>query len=137
MIDICLLKTPDSGLVYQNLGEFSAIEVPVWAALMANYLRKRNYSVEILDAEAEHLTLERAAQRVASIGARLTVFVLYGHQPSASTQRMPDAVATHHILKQLSATKTMFLGLTSLYLSKSFFNANKDNRPSLYTGVQR
>lgn len=110
MIDVCLLKSPDSGLVYQNLSEFAAIEVPVWAALMANYLRKRNYSVEILDAEAEHLTLEQTARRIADIDARLTIFIVYGHQPSASTQRMPDALAAHHILKQLSPTKTMFMG---------------------------
>jgi len=110
MIDVCLLKAPDSGLVYQNLSEFAAIEAPVWAALMANYLRKRGYSVAILDAEAEHLTLEETARRVSDIDARLTVFIVYGHQPSASTQRMPDAVATHHILKQLSSTRTMFMG---------------------------
>lgn len=110
MIDICLIKAPDSGLVYQDLNKFSAIEIPVWAALMAGYLRKKNCSVEILDAEAEHLTLEQTAQRVSEINARLTVFVVYGHQPSASTQLMPDAIAVHHILKQLSSTKTLFLG---------------------------
>lgn len=110
MIDICLVKAPDSGLVYQNLSKFSAIEIPVWAVLMADYLRKKSCSVEILDAEAEYLTLEQTAQRLADINARLTVFVIYGHQPSASTQRMPDAIATHYILKQLSSTKTLFLG---------------------------
>jgi anaerobic magnesium-protoporphyrin IX monomethyl ester cyclase len=111
MIDVCLLKSPDSGLVYQNLrNEFTAIEVPVWAAVTADFLRKRNFSVYLLDAEAENLSIEEAAIKVADINARLTVFVVYGHQPSASSQRMPDAIAVHKILKEISATKTMFLG---------------------------
>ncbi|MHA2279426.1 MAG: B12-binding domain-containing radical SAM protein [Promethearchaeota archaeon] len=125
MIDVCLIKAPDSGIVYQNLSEFSAIEPPVWVAVMANYLRKRNYSVEILDAEAEHLTLEQTARRVSEIDARLTVFVIYGHQPSASTQRMPDAIATHHILKQISSTKTMFIGTHAAALPVETLNETR------------
>lgn len=125
MKDVCLVKSPDSGLVYQNLSKFAAIELPVWAALMANYLRKGNYSVEILDAEAEYLTLEQTAQRISEIGARLTVIIVYGHQPSASTQRMPDAIAMHHILKQISPTKTMFMGTHAAALPEETLNETR------------
>lgn len=110
MVDICLLKCPDSGIVYQNLGEYVALETPVWAALIANFFRERGFSVSILDAEAENLTIEESAQVLSEMAAKLTVFVVYGHQPSSSTQLMPDAMAVHHILRHLSDTKTIFLG---------------------------
>lgn len=110
-MDVCLVKTFNSGLVYQSIQEFAAVEVPVWSALMADYLRKRKYSVIILDAEASRLTLEETAQRIEEIGALLTVFVVYGHQPSASSQLMPDTVSVHDILKSSAPfMKTLLVG---------------------------
>ena len=86
-----LLITPPSRLdVYQGLSnEYAAIEPPVWSSLIANYLLKKNYDVQILDAEAENLTHDQAAEKILSINPRLAIFMIYGQQPSASTQCMP------------------------------------------------
>ena len=91
-----LFITPPSRLdVYQSLSnEYAAIEPPVWSSLIANYLLKKNYDVQILDAEAENLTHDQAAEKIISINPRLAIFMIYGQQPSASTQCMPGGKKT-------------------------------------------
>ena len=91
-----LLITPPSRLeVYQKLsGEFAAIEPPVWSMLIAKYLKNRGYSVEILDAEADYLTHEETADRIINRDPKLAVYMIYGQQPSASTQCMPGGTKT-------------------------------------------
>ena len=98
-----LLINPGSRLqVYQSLGnELAAIEPPVWAGMMASFIRRRGYSVAIVDAEAEHLSPPQVADRVEDLEPRLTAVVVYGHQPSASTQNMPAAGATVRAVKTL------------------------------------
>ena len=58
----------------------------VWAGLMATFCRTGGLSVELIDAEAEELTAEQVAERVAHLNPVLAAVVVYGHQPSASTQ---------------------------------------------------
>jgi radical SAM superfamily enzyme YgiQ (UPF0313 family) len=88
---------------YQSLGsELSAIEPPVWAGLIATFIRKRGYSVCILDAEAEDLNPQQAAERIIGMNPLLAAVVVYGHQPSASTQTMPGAGAICAALKELA-----------------------------------
>jgi len=118
-MDICLIKTTSSGLVYQNVQSFAAIEVPVWAALTANHLRNKGYSVSIVDAAAENLTFEETYKKIEDIGALLTVFVVYGHQPSASSQIMPDTITVHKMLKESSpCMKTLLVGTHPAALPK-------------------
>jgi len=75
--------------VYQDLSkDFSAIEPPFWAALTAGYLRTKGHSVEILDASAENLTPIETAQEIERRNPQLTNIIVYGQQPSASTQLM-------------------------------------------------
>ena len=71
-----LFITPPSRLdVYQGLSnEYAAIEPPVWSPLIANYLLKKNYEVQILDAEAENLTHDQAAEKILSINNLLSCF---------------------------------------------------------------
>ena len=100
-----LLITPPSRLdVYQGLSnEYAAIEPPVWSSLIANYLLKRNYNIQILDAEAENLNYNQTAEKIISINPRLAVFIIYGQQPSASTQCMPGGKKTCLNLNRLSS----------------------------------
>ena len=97
-----LFITPRSRLeVYQGLSnEYAAIEPPVWSSLIANYLIKRNYSVKILDAEAENLTHEETAEKIVKLNPKLAVFMIYGQQPSASTQCMPGGNKTCNKLNE-------------------------------------
>lgn len=123
MSDIdALLITPPSRLeVYQGLSnDYAAIEPPVWSSLIANYLIKRNYNVEILDAEADNLTHEQTAKKIISINPKLAVFMIYGQQPSASTQCMPGGRKTCDKLNFLSnkIIKTIVVGTHASALPK-------------------
>ena len=70
--------------------------------LIARYLNNLNYNVEILDAEAENFNHEQTAEKIANKNPKLAVFVIYGQQPSASSQNMEGAGATSEELKNLS-----------------------------------
>jgi radical SAM superfamily enzyme YgiQ (UPF0313 family) len=110
--DLTLVNPGSRTRVYQALGkDLAAIENPVWIGLIATYVRKKGYSVEVIDAEAEGLTPAEVAERAAEIGSRLVTVVVYGHQPSASTQHMTGASAVVTALKELSpATPVLMLG---------------------------
>lgn len=99
-LDIVLVNPGGRLSIYQELaGELAAIEPPVWAGLMATFVRIKGFSVEIVDAAAEDLAPEEVAARVAELKPKLTAVVVYGHQPSASTHAMPSAGAICAALK--------------------------------------
>lgn len=89
MLDLLLVTPSSRRAVYQSLGsDIAAIEPPVWSGLIASFIMNRGYSVEILDAEARGLSAEETAAEINAKSPRLTVFSIYGQQPSASTQCM-------------------------------------------------
>ena len=100
--------------------DYAAIEPPVWSMLIAKYLSKHNYNVEILDAEAENLTHEETAENIAKKDPKLAVFVIYGQQPSASTQCMPAGSKTCKKLNLISSgsLKTLVMGTHASALPK-------------------
>jgi anaerobic magnesium-protoporphyrin IX monomethyl ester cyclase len=88
-LDLVLINPGSRTHVYQSLGKtLAAVENPVWAGLMTTFCRTRGLSVELIDAEGEELTPDQVAERVAYLAPVLAVVVVYGHQPSASTQIM-------------------------------------------------
>ncbi len=93
-LDLVVVNPGGRSAVYQALGtSLAAVEPPVWAGLLATFAARRGFSVEIVDAEADELDAGAAAERVIALRPRLTAVVVYGHQPSASTQNMPAAGA--------------------------------------------
>lgn len=75
--------------IYQDLSkDFSAIETPFWAAITADYIRKKGFEVKILDANAENLYFKETAEIVKNYNPKLTNIVAYGQHPSASTSLM-------------------------------------------------
>lgn len=109
-LDLVLVNPGGRSNIYQSLGSaLTAIEPPVWAGLMGTFVRQRGFSVDIIDAEAEDLTPEQTAQRVMDLTPRLTAVVVYGHQPSASTQNMPGASAICTAVKQRAPGLTTIL----------------------------
>ncbi|HLJ96507.1 MAG TPA: radical SAM protein [Gemmataceae bacterium] len=91
-LDLVLINPSSRTQVYQSLGiKLTAVENPVWAGLMATFCRQRGVSVEIIDAEAEELIPEEVAERIEDLDPVLAAVVVYGHQPSASTQIMTTA----------------------------------------------
>ena len=110
-LDVLLVTPPSRVQVYQELSrDFAAIEPPVWSGLIATYLRQQSCSVAILDAEAQGLTHQQTAEQIAAIAPRLAVFVIYGQQPSASTQCMPAGLKACAILNALADIPTLVMG---------------------------
>lgn len=101
--DVVLVNPGDRLAVYQSLGkEFSAIETPSLAGLFATSLRKKGLSVAIVDASAENLSPDEVAKTLFErFDPVLIAMVVYGFQPSASTQNMPAAGETCRALKCL------------------------------------
>jgi len=91
-VDIVLINPGNRGQVYQRLGEaHSAIEPPFWAAVMAAYLRNSGFKVELIDSNAENMTPDEVAGNVDKLKPLLSAVIVYGSQPSASTQNMTAA----------------------------------------------
>lgn len=105
-IDVVLVNPGNMYAVYQELGRtFTAIEPASLAGLFATYLRRKGLSVEIVDVPALNLEPRQAAQLIhGNFRPTLTVMVVYGIQPSASTQNMPAAGETCRALKELDPT---------------------------------
>ena len=75
MTDILFVHPNASKFIYQGLAnDHSAIEPPIWVAMLANAVRKKNYSTEILDAEVEQLTPEQAVKRIVETSAKIVCF---------------------------------------------------------------
>jgi len=53
--DVVLIKPGSQKLLYGELTDFqlTALEPPLWAALLAAFMRDQGYSVALYDAEAE------------------------------------------------------------------------------------
>lgn len=120
-IDV-IFVTPRSRIeIYQELSnEYAAIEPPVWSSLIAKYLSNKNFNVQILDAEAENLSHEETAKKIIDADPKLAVFMIYGQQPSASTQCMPGGKKTCQKLNDLSenSIKSIVVGTHASALPK-------------------
>lgn len=111
-IDLVIVNPGSRLQIYQGLGEdYAAIEPPVWAGLIGSYVRKRGFSVVMIDANAENLSPEEVAARVGALKPMLCAVIVYGHNPSASTQVMPSAGAVCRTVKELEPSiKILLLG---------------------------
>ncbi|MDD4951550.1 MAG: radical SAM protein [Desulfovibrionaceae bacterium] len=94
-IDIILVKPGSQKRIYGRLSDFAltAIEPPLYAALLAAYLRQKGFSVALLDAEAEGLDYAQTAARMSEAEPLLAAVVVSGTNPSASTMNMDGAEA--------------------------------------------
>ena len=98
--NLVLVNPGSRARIYQSLGKrLAAVENPVWAGLIATFARANGVSVEIVDAEADELNPEETAARVTALSPVLVAVVVYGHQPSASTQNMTGASAVATAIK--------------------------------------
>ena len=111
-LDILFIHPNASKKIYQGLSnDHSAIEPPIWAGMLANHCRGKNFNVKILDCEVEKLDYISSAKEIHNLNPKIACFVVYGQQPSASSQNMEGAVATSEELKNLNPNiKTLFVG---------------------------
>lgn len=111
-LDIVLINPGDKKQVFQGLGEdYSAVEPPFWVAVIAAYLRNNQYKVAVIDANAEGITSQEAAVRVKQLNPLLSAVIVYGSQPSASTQNMTIAGRICNAIKENTSAKVAIGGL--------------------------
>ncbi len=85
MLDL-LLVNPNNRIQ----GEFSGIEPPLWAGLIASHFRSWGDKVEILDAEALDLSVGSTVAQIKALNPKQVIIVVMGNNPSASsTPKMP------------------------------------------------
>lgn len=102
MIDLLLIHPGAVHGIYGALGDtLVAVEPPLWARLIAAYVRNRGYTVAIIDQEAERLSPGDVARRIDTLGPRLVAICAYGHQPSASTQTLPAVRSVGNAIREL------------------------------------
>jgi len=112
-VDILFINPGDRRQIYQDLGdEFCAIEPPVFAGLFSTYARGKGASVALIDGPALNLSAKDIAQRVVDdYDPVLVVLVVYGVQPSASTQNMTAAgLIASHIKEGNAGIRIMMTG---------------------------
>jgi anaerobic magnesium-protoporphyrin IX monomethyl ester cyclase len=113
-LDLLLVNPGAREQVYGKLSSsLSGIEPPLWCGLIAGFIREKGYSVKIIDAEAENLSPEETARRIAECKPDLAAIIVLGSNPSAaSTPKMTSAGETLTVLKKISPQiKTLLGGL--------------------------
>jgi len=111
-LDIVLINPGDKKQVYQDLAkDYSAVEPPFWIAAIAAFLRNNKYEVAIIDANAEGITPEEAAIKIRQLSPLLAAVIVYGSQPSASTQNMTIAGRICEAIKKNTSVKVAMGGL--------------------------
>jgi len=112
--DIILIKPSSRKQVFGDLTGYAvtAIEPPLWAALLAGYLRGLGYGVELLDAEALNLGPQETARAVEDLDPWLAAFVVSGTNPSASTITMDSTgEALRAVQERVPGAVTALMGL--------------------------
>lgn len=90
--DIVLVNPGNRRQVFQVLGDdVAGIEPPFLVAVMAAYLRDKGFNPLIIDANAENLAPDEVAAQITEMDPLLVAVIVYGSQPSASTQNMTNA----------------------------------------------
>ena len=118
-VDVVLINPGDRKQIYQDLAtNISAIEPPFWVAVLAAFLRNKGFGVEIIDANAGNISPEEVSNIVNEIKPYLSAVIVYGSQPSASTQNMTIAGKICNALKNNTSSKVVAGGLHPSALPK-------------------
>lgn len=100
-LDLLIINPSSLDDIYQGLSSgIAAIEPSPWVGLLANHVRSKKYSIQVMDCEADAITTTNAAYQIQEINPTLIAIVVYGQQPSASTQNMHGASKLCSAIKQ-------------------------------------
>lgn len=113
-LDCLIVKPGSQKQLYGKLSDFqlTAIEPPLWAAILAGFLREKKYIVEILDAEIREQSWAETAVDIENFDPILTAIFVSGSNPSASTMNMIGVRDIISVAKQLDPhRKIVILGL--------------------------
>ena len=121
-MDIVFINPGDRRSVFQGLGsDLTAIEPPFQIASYAAYLRKEGVTVSIVDANALNITPTETAEKVKAIKPRLISIIVYGNQPSASTQNMDVTYKIVSEIKKICDIPVVLGGLHASALPRQTF----------------
>ena len=110
-LDCLFLVTKSSKKTYQKLSHtYSAIEPPTWALLLAESTRSVGFKVDILDANAENLSVEEILKRIKDNSPKLICLVVYGQNVNAGTTNMSGAIHTSEYIKKFISTPISIIG---------------------------
>ncbi len=116
MVDLLLINPESGKRVYEGkISNYSALEPPWYAASTAAFVRNKGFSVQIIDANAEKLSVEEVAELAAKISPRLINMIAYGQQPSDSAQRMTAILEQCEAIKKVNPSIPIVL--TGIYPS--------------------
>src|ERR1043166_6085347 len=100
-LDVLFISPDSSFQAYRALSkDFSAIEPPTWALLLAQSCRAKGFGAAILDCGAERLSIDASIKRIADANPRLVCLVVYGQNPNSGTTNMVGATALCAQLKE-------------------------------------
>jgi radical SAM superfamily enzyme YgiQ (UPF0313 family) len=100
-MDAIIINPGGRDKTYQSLNNgLTAIEPPIWAGLITSFLLKRKYTVDILDTNGLFLNAKQTADKVKELKPKIVAIIVYGHNPSASTQTMP---ASRELIKEIKS----------------------------------
>jgi len=107
-IDCSFVIPSNAKKSYQSLSkDYSAIEPPTWALLLAESCRSIKFKVEIIDANAEQLTDNDVLQRLNTSKPKLICFVVYGQNVNAGTTNMSGTISLAKFIKNNNPNLTL------------------------------
>jgi len=108
-LDLLLVFPNNRRNAYGSLADTHAgINAPLQTALTAAYVRKAGYSVQVVDADAEYLSPDETAARIAAFGARL-VLISTDSLNSGDVTKMGAASELLQALKKVAPDATTML----------------------------
>ncbi|MBM2833492.1 MAG: radical protein [Candidatus Brocadiaceae bacterium] len=111
--EVLFINPGNHNKTYQNLSkEFSAIDTPVWTSLLAHFIRNKGYTTSIYDVNVDGWDESTAKRVLNDYNPDLIVMMVYGHQPSASTQTMPAASKIAKYIKSYNKDVPIAMGGT-------------------------
>ncbi|MCX6993106.1 MAG: radical SAM protein [Kiritimatiellaeota bacterium] len=112
--DLLIVRPGNQKSLYGDLSarKLTGIEPPLWAAMLAAYIRHHGFRVEILDAEVMHWSHAETAEKIKAINPRLVQVAVSGTNPSASTWNMTGAgILIRHLKTVAPELTTVLSGL--------------------------
>ena len=109
-VDALFIVPGVAQMVFQSLSQdLSAIEPPLWAGLLAGHVRKTGKTAALLDADALRVGIAEAVKLAGQYDPKLQIVMVYGQQPSASTQNMHGASLLCRELKNAFPNRKILL----------------------------
>lgn len=91
-IDVLFIHPGNQKRIYQDLSrQLTAVAPPTWTLLLAQHVRNQGHTAAIYDVNVHGWDEDVPSELIAKHQPRLIIMMVYGHNPSASTQTMPAA----------------------------------------------